>query len=230
MELTTSRALAETRRVDDMETYTARVTRDEDVWMIEVPRVNRSTQAKQMRQVEGMARDLVAIMEGVEPESFALKIEWPPTIAQFLGSYQLLADEAAAAQRRASEAQRLVAAVLKEEGASVRDIGHLMGVSFQRAQQIIETTLDLKREERDVRQQCIPMNRIEFHDYVSEEYSDLWSALHNVLTVSANQAEAIVVWVDGLHNGGTPAELDSLLARSRGAFANQPGVLAHLPE
>lgn len=64
-----------------MKTFTARVTHDEDAWMVEVAEIDRVTQALHLREVEPIARDLIAIMQDVSPDSFALKIVWPETLA-----------------------------------------------------------------------------------------------------------------------------------------------------
>lgn len=122
----------------EVNTYTARVTRDEDAWMIEVPEVERVTQALSLRQVEEMARDLIAIMTDTEPDSFELVIEWPTDIATSLDAYRAKVAAAEKAAEDAVQARLDAAATLQGEGATVRDIGALMGVSFQRAQQIIE--------------------------------------------------------------------------------------------
>ncbi|WP_067667970.1 hypothetical protein [Nocardia miyunensis] len=122
-----------------MSTYTARVIRDEDAWMIEVPEIDRVTQALNLRQVEEMARDLIAIMTGTEPDSFDLVIEWPAHIAASLDAYRAAGVDAEQAAARATRARLDAAAALQSEGATVRDIGALMGVSFQRAQQILES-------------------------------------------------------------------------------------------
>lgn len=122
----------------EVNTYTARVTRDEDAWMIEVPEVERVTQALNLRQVEEMARDLIAIMTDTEPDSFELVIEWPTDIATSLDAYRAKVAAAEKAAEDAAQARQDAAATLQGEGATVRDIGALMGVSFQRAQQIIE--------------------------------------------------------------------------------------------
>ncbi|MFC8528436.1 hypothetical protein [Nocardia sp. NPDC057227] len=70
-------------------TYTVRVSRDEDAWLVEVPKVARVTQALDLQQVDDMARDLFAIMDDVDPSSIDLRIEWPADIAA-----QQLVDEA----------------------------------------------------------------------------------------------------------------------------------------
>ncbi|MGN2641228.1 hypothetical protein ACTD5D_34705 [Nocardia takedensis] len=59
--------------------YTARVSRDDDAWRVEVPEVGRVTRAGELAEVEGTARDLIADSDDVEPDSFdlALVIEFP---------------------------------------------------------------------------------------------------------------------------------------------------------
>lgn len=49
--------------------------RDGQFWLIRVPEVDRATQARHLREVEAMARDLIAIMEDVAPDSFALDVQ-----------------------------------------------------------------------------------------------------------------------------------------------------------
>ena len=53
-------------------TYTARVERGERLWLVTVPEIQRTTQARSLREVEPMARDLIAVMEQVLPDSFQL--------------------------------------------------------------------------------------------------------------------------------------------------------------
>lgn len=118
--------------------YTAKVSRDEDAWMVEVPEVERVTQALTLRQVEPMARDLIAIMDEVDPNSVELRIEWPADIAPSLGEYRAAKAEAEAAADRERKARRAAALTLSASGATVRDIGAMMGISHQRAQQILD--------------------------------------------------------------------------------------------
>ncbi len=60
--------------VAEVKQYTARVTRDDRFWLIHVPEIDRFTQARHLREVESMARDLIAVMEEVEPNSFGLDV------------------------------------------------------------------------------------------------------------------------------------------------------------
>ena len=56
-----------------MAAYTARVERGEQFWLVTVPEIQRTTQARTLGEVEPMARDLIAVMEHVDPQSFELK-------------------------------------------------------------------------------------------------------------------------------------------------------------
>jgi hypothetical protein len=58
-----------------MASYTARVERGERFWLVTVPEIQRTTQARTLREVEPMARDLIAVMEQIDPKSFELKRE-----------------------------------------------------------------------------------------------------------------------------------------------------------
>ena len=57
-----------------MKTYHAEVDRDGSVWRVRVPEVQRTTQARNLREVEPMARDLIAIMDEIPADSFTLKV------------------------------------------------------------------------------------------------------------------------------------------------------------
>ncbi len=57
-----------------LKVYLAEVDRDGTVWRVRVPEVQRTTQARSLREVEPMARDLIAIMEDVHPDSFTVKV------------------------------------------------------------------------------------------------------------------------------------------------------------
>lgn len=57
-----------------MTTYHARVERGDRFSLIYVPEVDMWTQARNLRQVGTMARDLVATMRDVEPDSLELEV------------------------------------------------------------------------------------------------------------------------------------------------------------
>lgn len=86
-----------------------------------------------------MARDLVATWLDIDPDEveIAVQVELPQHVSEHLQSAQQHADEAARAQAEAAAERRLAARELKSAGLTVRDIGHALGVSHQRAQQLI---------------------------------------------------------------------------------------------
>ena len=119
-------------------TYTAKVSRDGRFWLIHVPEVDRYTQARNVGEIETMARDLVAVMLDIEPDSFDLKIriELPSTVQAHLKEVEQARAVAAEARTRAAAELRAAAVELKESGLSVRELGSVLGVSYQRASQL----------------------------------------------------------------------------------------------
>jgi DNA-directed RNA polymerase specialized sigma24 family protein len=121
------------------------VARDGRFWHIRVPQIERSTQARHLREVELMARDLIAIMEDVPPDSFDLEvqIELPQDVRQELARSAELREQAAHAQAEAARLSRDAALRLYDQGLPLRDIGKVLGVSFQRAKQLVDQAREL---------------------------------------------------------------------------------------
>jgi 4-hydroxyphenylpyruvate dioxygenase-like putative hemolysin len=121
-----------------MSTYTALVSRDGKFWHIEVPEVNRVTQARNINEVDDMARDLIAILANVEPDSFELdvRIELPEGVQAHLLEVERAREAEAKARSHAATELRAAAAELKHAGLSVRELGSVLGVSYQRASQL----------------------------------------------------------------------------------------------
>lgn len=122
-----------------MSRYTARVTRDGRFWMIHVQELDLVTQARNLGEIELMARDLIAIMEEVEPDSFDLDvtIAMPGEVDQHLARARGLRAEEARARAEAAAEVRAAALELKQAGIPLRDLGKLLGVSYQRAHQLV---------------------------------------------------------------------------------------------
>ena len=121
-------------------TYAAEARRGDRYWIIDVPEIGHSTQARTVKEAELMVRDLVAVMLEVPADSFEVDIRFnvPTVAASHLQQAERLRGEAAAANTLAAVESRAAAAALKREGLSLRDIGQLMGVSFQRADQLVK--------------------------------------------------------------------------------------------
>lgn len=134
------------RQVVEVTTYTAITTPDsEHGWLIRVPGLGSypedglPTWARSLRDVEPMARDLIAIYLDVPADSFsvAVRVDLPEKVCQHLERVHQLRQQAAEAQASAAEEYRHAASGLKEAGLTVRDIGIALGISYQRAQQLV---------------------------------------------------------------------------------------------
>lgn len=119
--------------------YTATAERGEGWWAIRVVKLpGVFSQARRLDRVEGMARDAVALLLDIRPDSFDVTVR------------QVLSDEAervvsAAIEARAEalERQELASATSREAvrtltrlGLAQRDIGRLLGLSHQRVGQL----------------------------------------------------------------------------------------------
>lgn len=121
--------------------YQVEVERDGRWWMIHVPELDELTQARRLGEVEQMARELVAVSTGTPISDVAVRVT-KITIddidvasrAQKVVHDRRLAERYSAAAQ--AEAKRL-ARDLADRGVPVRDVGEVLGVSFQRAQQLI---------------------------------------------------------------------------------------------
>ncbi len=119
-------------------TYNATARRGERYWIIEVPEIGHSTQARNVKEVDVMARDLIAVMLEVPADSFDVDVhfEVPQEAKGHLEAAARLREAAARANASAAEESRAAAFALKQMGLPLRDIGKLLGVSFQRADQL----------------------------------------------------------------------------------------------
>lgn len=135
-----------------MHTYRVNVTRDGRWWMITVPEldgyrtprgtinVSDTTQARRLADVPTEARDFICTVTDSAPSEVGIDV----TIdvdgidvterARNVHQERQLAERHAAA---AAEAARDLARDLAGHGVAVRDVGEVLGVSFQRAQQLI---------------------------------------------------------------------------------------------
>jgi hypothetical protein len=120
---------------------TATARRSGDWWAIEVPEVRGVfTQARRLDQVPAMVRDAVTLMTDV-PEA-DIEVDVVPVLDEQV-AHQL--QEARAARAKSQELSeqaaagiRAAARALAEANLPVRDIGTVLGVSHQRAAQLLD--------------------------------------------------------------------------------------------
>lgn len=135
-----------------MTTYQVNVTRDDKWWMITVPELNGyvgadgainlsdTTQARRLSDVPSEARDFICTVTDKAPSEVSINIticvddiDVTARAGKVVEDRRRAEDYAAAAQAESKELARELAA----RGVPVRDVGEVLGVSFQRAQQLI---------------------------------------------------------------------------------------------
>jgi predicted RNase H-like HicB family nuclease len=127
--------------VVEVKTYTVTTERSGNWWAFSVPEVpGAHGQAKRLEQVRDEARDVISMMLDAEPDSFdvSMSVKLDPRIEHALDEAKAARQEFDTYQRVAQEKLRFAAEQIKEVGGlSVRDIGSLLDVSFQRISQIL---------------------------------------------------------------------------------------------
>ncbi|GAA1385041.1 hypothetical protein GCM10009613_16780 [Pseudonocardia kongjuensis] len=107
-------------------------------WHVEVPEIDRATQARTVAEIEVMARDLIEIMTGEDVAGLELDVHLalPAIVSERLAEVNRQRAAEAAARSAAARAAREAALGLKDHGLSVREIGKVLGVSRQRASRL----------------------------------------------------------------------------------------------
>lgn len=147
-EATTDRARPEAAPGADMSTGTtnnslhviANVSRDGRWWMVEVPGIG-LTQARRLAEVESMARGLVAVVRDVSEDDVQVTVHYQPVdgvdVAAELEAIEDARRLAAEYEQRVRQQTRALALALAERHVPQRDIGAVLGVSGQRAHQLL---------------------------------------------------------------------------------------------
>src|SRR6218665_38327 len=132
-------------------TFAVTIERHGRFWEIEIPDIEGGyTQARNLAEVDLMARDCIAAFKGIAADSFEidLTVKLPDSVQKHLSDAQALAEQAATAQAQAqAEAQGKgeaeaaqesgAARKLKAAGLTLREIGSMLGISYQRAHQLV---------------------------------------------------------------------------------------------
>lgn len=124
----------------DRTTYTAHCVRSNGWWAISVPEIpGVHTQARRLDQVDAMVREAIALFLDAPEDSFDIAVapELPDELEQAIAELRRRKEEAEIAHRAAGEASVAVASALVAAGLTVRDVGQLLGVSYQRIAQLL---------------------------------------------------------------------------------------------
>lgn len=107
-------------------------------WVTECAEVGAVSQVRRIDQAADDIREAIAYLSGLPEDGFDIEVTpvLPDAFWEALRAAQGQRDVAAAANRAAAELNQRAARVLRDEGLTLRDVGHLMGVSHQRAAQL----------------------------------------------------------------------------------------------
>ncbi|OMC10800.1 hypothetical protein A5735_16775 [Mycolicibacter heraklionensis] len=135
-----------------MHTYNVNVTREDRWWMIDVPELaghvgadgainlSTTTQARRLSDVPREALDFICTVTDSAPSEVGVAIAVRVDDIDVTAEAEKIARDRELAEQHAAAAQaqaRELARCLAHQGVAVRDVGEVLGVSFQRAQQLI---------------------------------------------------------------------------------------------
>jgi hypothetical protein len=124
---------------EDIERYAVTVRRDGRLWYVEIPALDGATQARTLTEVTEMATDYITEVTGVPADRVELDvaIELPADVREHLAAASALREEELHARSRAAEESRAAARALRSQGLTIREVGAALGISHQRAQQLV---------------------------------------------------------------------------------------------
>lgn len=117
-------------------TYTVTAERGTgNVWVLECADVGAVSQTKRLDQAADEMREAIAYLAGISPDEVDIKVDviLPSDIAELKSHADQQRQEAAALQSAAQASSRDLVAAMKAAGFTVRDMGQILGVSYQRA-------------------------------------------------------------------------------------------------
>ncbi len=119
-----------------MKRYTVTAERGASgVWVLECEELGVVSQTKRLDQAEDEVTEVIVYQSGLQPEAF--RIEVVPVLAPDIEGLKAHAEELQAkadtAATDAAAAKRALARTMKQQGFTVREMGQVLGVSYQRA-------------------------------------------------------------------------------------------------
>lgn len=122
-----------------MTSYQVHATWDDTGWwIVTIPDLGPSavTQCRRLDQAADDVAEVIELLTGDKPGSYTLDLTWDDLTASATEARRLReeADQLASA---AQEATKVAVIELREAGLSYRDIGTMTGISYQRAQQLV---------------------------------------------------------------------------------------------
>lgn len=126
-----------------MSKYDAHVTREGKWWMVHVPAIDDFTQARRLSEAGRMAAEIVALATDVEVEDVEIVLHYDddvacvPSLDSQLERVMAARLAATEAEARASAETRALAQCLVDANVPMRDVGVMLGLSYQRVHQLV---------------------------------------------------------------------------------------------
>jgi predicted Zn-dependent protease len=124
-----------------MTTYRVEVIREGKWWMVSIPELDGLTQARRLEDASAMAREYIAVTLDIPTSDVEVNVAVIDVdgvnVADAIAQLEAVKHEAEAARERVAEDTRRLAQTLAGKKVPVRDIGAILGVSHQRAHQLV---------------------------------------------------------------------------------------------
>lgn len=173
-----------------MSNYDVLVQPDGRYWYVQVPAIERSTQAKGLDDIEPMAKDLITVMNDDDNPELKVTFVLPKQAKQHVTEMFRQREIAKKANAQAAAESRLAARALRNEGLTYRQIGALLGSPTNEHFNWSTAKQSTKRQRPNRLSQQLnhaPHARTMPHRYRLR--SRLSERVHKAQTVSASQAQ-----------------------------------------
>ncbi|WP_147471454.1 hypothetical protein [Nocardia stercoris] len=190
-------------------------------WLVHIPELNQWTQARNLREVDAMVRDLVAMLLGIPDDSFEVEmsVELPAEAQEHWARSRQLHELADALRNAAAEEARRAAQQLSAVGLTLRDIGQSLEISFQRAGQLTAGAAEVRPEDTSSRRLAEKLAGV----YEAEEPADsvaadefLLAAAAHLLQLAVDPGRSADTPID-VARVSPPIEVTELVARVKSA-------------
>lgn len=106
-----------------------------NIWVLECAEVGAVSQTRRLDKAADDMREAIAYLSGTNPDEIEIdvKVILPDSIAELKSRADHQRQQAAELQAAAQASSRDLVAAMKALGFTVRDIGQVLGVSYQRA-------------------------------------------------------------------------------------------------
>lgn len=117
-------------------TYTVTAERGSGpVWVLECAEVGAVSQTKRLDHAADEMREAIAYQAGINPDEVNIIVEpvLPAHISELKDRAEQQRTQADKARTKAAESSRTLAKEMKNQGFTTRDMGVILGISYQRA-------------------------------------------------------------------------------------------------